>query len=139
MRESLFSLLLPAVLLISTGTFGPAETDQSHLKVSGTTQGNLGCAILERHMPVKGKLLAVGMVYVRTEYKVVDTFNYKMPKSKFTGKGEIDELNRLAARHKVKLVVIPSKYKPEELDEARRLCGETATSSLPSPPTENHP
>jgi hypothetical protein len=127
MKESLLLVLLvTTVLLTSTSPPGEGETGQSHFEVSGTTQGNTGCAILEKHMPVKGKLLALGVVYARTEYKVVDSFNYKMPKSKFTGKGEIEELNRLAARDKVKLVVIPSKYSPDELDEARKLCGERA-------------
>ena len=47
-------------------------------------QGNAGCAILEKHMPVKGKLVAVGVKYARTEYRVLDGFNYRMPKSEFT-------------------------------------------------------
>jgi hypothetical protein len=140
MKESWFRILmLSAILMTSTGVLGRGGTDQSHLGVSGTTQGNTGCAILEKHTPVKGKLLALGVVYARTEYKVVDSFNYAMPKSKFTGQGEIEELNRLAARDKVKLVVIPSKYTREQLDEAKRLCGEPAGSRVPVPPAENHP
>ena len=140
MKESLLLVLLVStVLLTSASTTGQREAGESHLEVSGTTQGNTGCAILEKHMPVKGKLLALGVVYARTEYKVIDSFNYKMPKSKFTGQGEIEELNRLAVRDKVKLVVIPSKYTPEQLDEAKKLCGEPAGSSLPGPQTENHP
>ena len=132
MKKSLFSaLLVSSMLLISTSIAGQGETDQSQFEISGTTQGNTGCAILEKHMPVKGKLLAAGVIYARTEYKLVDSFNYKMPKPKFTGRGEIDELNRLAARDKVKLVVIPSKYTPEQLDKARKLCGEPPK---PTPP-----
>jgi 50S ribosomal subunit-associated GTPase HflX len=88
---------------------------------------------------VKGKLLALGVIYARTEYKVIESFNYTMPKSKFTGPGEIEELNRLAAKDKVKLVVIPSKYTPEQLDEAKKLCGEPVGSSVPEPRPENHP
>jgi len=138
MEELMKELLLPvltvsAVLMTSMGVLGRGRTDQSHLEISGTTQGNTGCAILEKHTPVKGKLLVLAVVYARTEYKVIDSFNYTMPKSKFTGQGEIEELNRLAARDKVKLVVIPSKYTPEQLDEAKRLCGEPARSSVPAP------
>jgi len=140
MKESLFwRLMLSAVLTTSTSMAGRGRTDQSQPEVSGTTQGNIGCAILEKHTPVKGKLLALGVVYARTEYKVVGSFNYAMPKSKFTGQGEIEELNRLAARDKVKLVLIPSKYTPEQLNEAKRLCGESARSSVPAPRNENHP
>ena len=87
---------------------------------------------------MKGKLLALGVVYVRTEYRVVDSFNYKMPKSNFTGQGEIEDLNRLAVKDKVKLVVIPSQHTPEHLDEAKKLCVEPASASLPGPPTAKH-
>ncbi len=138
MKKSLFSgLLVSTMLLISTSMAGQGETDQSQVEISGTTQGNTGCAILEKHMPVKGKLLAAGVIYARTEYKVVDSFNYKMPKPKFTGRGEIDELNRLAARDKVKLVVIPSRYTPEQLDKARKLCGGPPKSTPPAAQSGN--
>jgi hypothetical protein len=140
MKKSwLWVLIMSVVLVASTKAAEPRSTDQSNLEVSGATQGNTGCAILEKHTPVKGKLLLVGVVYARTEYKVVDSFNYTMPKSKFTGPGEIEELNRLAVRDKVKLVIIPSKYTPEQLDEAKKLCGEPAGSSEPEAATENHP
>ncbi len=140
MKKSwLWVLIMSAVMMASTKAAEPGSTDQSNLEVSGATQGNTGCAILEKHTPVKGKLLLVGVVYARTEYKVVDSFNYTMPKSKFTGPGEIEELNRLAVKDKVKLVIIPSKYTPEQLDEAKKLCGEPAGSSEPEPATENHP
>jgi hypothetical protein len=136
MKELLLWLILvSAVAMTFTSAAGRGRTDQSQLEVLGTTQGNTGCAILEKHTPVKGKLLALGVVYARTEYKVVDSFNYTMPKSKFTGQGEIEELNRLAARDKLKLVVIPSKYTPEQLDEAKKVCGEPAGSSVSDPPT----
>jgi|SRR5215470_19567188 len=127
----LLTLVLPPVLLTSNWTAGQEETTRPQVEVTGTTQGNAGCAILEKHMPVKGKLLAVGVIYARTEYRVLDSFNYKMPKSKFTGQGEIEELNRLAARDKVKLVIVPSKYTPEQFDEARNLCGEPPESRAP--------
>jgi len=131
--------IISAVLMTSTKEAGPGPRDQNDLEVSGATQGNTGCAILEKHTPVKGKLLLLGVVYARTEYKVIDSFNYTMPKSKFTGPDEIEELNRLAQKDKVKLVIIPSKYTPEQLDEAKKLCGEPAGSSVPAPPTENNP
>jgi hypothetical protein len=131
--------IISAALMTPTKAAGPRPSDQNNLEVSGATQGNSGCAILEKHTPVKGKLLLLGVVYARTEYKVIDSFNYTMPKSKFTGPGEIEDLNRLAVRDKVKLVVIPSKYSPEQLDEAKKLCGEPAGSSVPAPTTENHP
>jgi hypothetical protein len=140
MKQSLHWILFASVvLLIASCAVAQERTDQDQLEVSGTTQGNTGCAILEKHTPVKGKLLMLGVIYARTEYKVIDSFDYTMPKSKFTGPGEIEELNRLAVKDKVKLVVIPSKYTPEQLDEAQKLCGEPASSKAPEPRTENHP
>jgi len=110
--------------LLAQLTFGRPKSDHDNEPlVSGTTQGNVGCVILEKHMPVKGKLLLAGVIYARTEYDVLEEFNYKMDKRKFTGKGEIEDLNRLATKDKIKLVVIPSKYMPEQLDQARKLCG----------------
>jgi len=131
--------IISALLMTSTKAAGPASSDQNDLEVSGATQGNTGCAILEKHTPVKGKLLLLGVVYARTQYKVIDTFNYTMPKSKFTGPSEIEELNRLAQKDKVKLVIMPSKYTPEHLDEAKKLCGEPVDSSAPQSPPENRP
>jgi hypothetical protein len=118
-------LFLLAVVLLPRATFGGLKSGKdAEPLVSGTTQGNVGCVILEKHMPVKGKLLLAGVVYARTEYDVLETFNYKMEKQKFTGKGEIEDLNRLAVKDKIKLVIIPSKHTPEQLEQARKLCGQ---------------
>src|SRR5579864_6480778 len=111
MKRAALSLLIVAV---GVPAFAKAKND-SEPEVSGTTQGNVGCVVLEKHMPVKGKLLLAGVIYARTEYDALDAYNYKLDKRKFTGKGEIDDLNRLAIRDKVKLVVIPSKHAPEQL------------------------
>jgi hypothetical protein len=96
---------------------------QNGLTVAGTTQGNVGCMILENHMPVKGKLLFASVIYARTEYRVLKTFNYKPARQKYTGQGEINELNREAISDKIKLVVLPSKYSEEQMNKARKLCG----------------
>lgn len=92
--------------------------------VAGTTKGNTGCVILEKGMPPKGKLLLAGVIYVRTQYSVLETFNAKLPKQKYTGQGEINDLNQFAVKNKIKLVVIPSKHTEDQLDEARKLCKE---------------
>lgn len=101
---------------------GPKKGDQAGLTISGTSNGNVGCMILEKHMPVKKGLLFAGIVYVRTQYLVLQSFNYKPEKQKFTGKGGADELNRLAAKDKIKLVVVPSHYTQQQLKDARKTC-----------------
>lgn len=74
-------------------------------------------------MPVKGKLLFAGVVYARTQYRVVQTFNYKPARQKYTGQGQVNELNRTAIKDRIKLVVLPSKYSQEQMSKARALCG----------------
>src|SRR5439155_17299066 len=115
------SFFLIAIALHTTGGFArPKDTDQNQPVVSGVTKGNVGCVILGKHMPVKGKLLLAGVVYARTEYNVIEIFNYKMEKQKFTGRGEIDDLNQRALKDRIKLVVIPEKHVSEQLEEARK-------------------
>lgn len=120
--------LLPFLFLM-TMVFQPlearaaeAKSDQNGIKAAGTTEGNTGCMILEKHMPVKGKLLLLGVVYARTEYDVIQSFNYTPPKQKFTGQGETDKLNNLAVKNKVKLVILPSHYSQDQLKTARDMC-----------------
>jgi hypothetical protein len=109
---------LPAVLLA-----GSTKADQSGITVAGTTQGSVGCMIMEKHTPVKRKLLFAGVIYARTEYLVLKTFNYKPARQKYTGQGEIKELNQEAVKNKVKLVVLSSNYTEDQMDQARKICG----------------
>ncbi len=135
MEPKLITAVLAAALMFqggySTSTPGNGN-DKARVQVSGTTQGNTGCAILEKHTPVKGKLLFAGVVYARTEYKVFQTFNAALPRDKFTGPGEIKELNDLAVKDKIKLVVIPTNYSDDELAEARSACGQPSQAPPPS-------
>ncbi len=121
-RTATLRSIMLASFLFATAFVAGGRSDDIAPTVSGTTQGNVGCVILEKHMPIKGKLLLAGVIYARTEYNVLETFNYKLDKQKFTGQGEINELNQRAARDKVKLVVLPSKHTDEQMNEARKLC-----------------
>jgi hypothetical protein len=133
--------LIPAIL---TGTLvvllaaviqaRPDKNDSEQPQVSGVTQGNVGCAILEKHTPIKGKLLAVGVIYARTEYKVLATFNATLPRDKFTGPGEVKELNEVAAKNKIKLVILRSNYSDGEFAQARSMCGQPANAPASSNP-----
>jgi hypothetical protein len=122
MKKSLMLLLAMSFFPIAL-VAGSKKAAQTGITVAGTTQGNVSCMILEKHMPVKHKLLFAGVIYARTEYEVLKSFNYKPPRQKYTGQGEIKELNREAVRDKVKLVVLGSNYTEEQMDEARKMCG----------------
>ncbi|GEM_PF-6025927 len=115
--------LVAAILIQAPTAFSQSKKDPSKgITLAGTTEGNVGCAILEKHMPVKGKLLFAGVIYARTQYKVVQTFNAKLPKQKYTGPGDVKKLNQFATQNKIKLVVIPSKYSPGQLKQAQADC-----------------
>lgn len=109
------------------------NADRRQPELSGMTQGNTGCAVLEKHTPIKGKLLAVGVVYARTEYVVLDSVNCKLPKEKYTGPGDVKDLNRYAVDNKIKLVVIPRNYTDEELADAKNICRQKSSSEAVSP------
>lgn len=121
--EKLAILFLAISLSPLAVAAGGNNGSHDKVTVAGTTQGNVGCMILEKHMPVKGKLLFAGVVYARTEYRVLQSFHYKPARQKYTGQGEIKELNRSAVKDKVKLVVLPSKYSQDQMTQARKLCG----------------
>ncbi|HUY14917.1 MAG TPA: hypothetical protein VMX16_14985 [Terriglobia bacterium] len=115
--------LLAVITLPTPAAFAQGKKDHaSKITVAGTTQGNVGCAILEKHMPVKGKLLFAGVIYARTEYKVIQTFNATLPQQKYTGSGEVKKLNQFATQEKIKLVIVPSKPSSDDLTQARALC-----------------
>jgi 50S ribosomal subunit-associated GTPase HflX len=94
------------------------------LLISGTIQGNVGCAILEKHTALKRKLLLAAVVYERTEYRVLEAHHCKLPKQRFVGPGDIKKLNQIATKDKIKLVVIPGKATPKQLAAARKECHE---------------
>ncbi len=123
-----------------------SKSDSKQPQISGTTVGNTGCAVLEKHTPIKGPLLALGVIYARTQYVVLDTYNCKLEKEKYTGTDDIKALNQTAVNDKIKLVVIPSHYTDDELQQAEDACrasiGKQSTpSTAPAakPSDDGHP
>lgn len=115
----------------SSGT----KTDSKQPEISGTSVGNTGCAVLEKHTPVKGPLLAIGVIYARTQYVVLDTYNCKLEKEKYTGADDIKALNQTAIDNKIKLVVIPSHYSDDELQQAQDVCKQSGGPQPTSAPS----
>jgi hypothetical protein len=109
------------------------NSDSKQPLISGTTVGNTGCAVLEKHTPVKGPLLALGVIYARTQYVVLDTYHCKLDKEKYTGPDDIKALNQTAVSNKIKLVVIPSHYTDEELQQAKDICKAPGGTSSSQP------
>jgi hypothetical protein len=117
--------LIAIFFVQSSAAFPAPKHDASNgITQAGTTEGNVGCAILEKHMPVKKALLFAATIYARTQYKVIQTYNAKLPQTKYTGSGEVKKLNQFATQHKIKLVVVPSNYTPSQLQQAQADCKE---------------
>ncbi len=137
MTHKFFPLIVAGLLLVLMGAMmqaRPDKDDNEQPELSGVTQGNVGCAILEKHTPVKGKLLLLGVVYARTQYKVLASYNANLPRQEFTGPGEVKELNDFAAKDKIKLVVLHSNYSDAEFAQAKSMCGQPA-----APPASANP
>ena len=125
MKKSIYRVVMVCALVgaaLAATTWAQDSPEPRQPELSGMTQGNTGCAVLEKHTPVKGKLLALGVIYARTEYVVLDSVSCKLPKDKYTGPGDIKDLNKYAVDNKIKLVVIPRNYTDEELANAKNIC-----------------
>lgn len=124
MKEPFALLLLAAAvaLLPPMGFATQKKPDHHGITLAGTTQGNVGCMILEKYMPLKRKLLLATVIYARTQYRVLQTFNYKPTRQKYTGTDQVKELNHAAVRDKIKLVVLPAHHTQAQLQDARKLC-----------------
>jgi hypothetical protein len=74
-RKLILPILAAALSLVLAASLAAQgeKSDTNQPQVSGTMQGNVGCAVLEKHTPVKGKLLALGVIYARTEYRARNT------------------------------------------------------------------
>jgi hypothetical protein len=145
--KSLVSGFLVGIGLTAATIYGPAigaqvavaqesggsKSDSNQPAISGATVGNTGCAVLEKHTPVKTPLLAIGVIYARTQYVVLDTFHCKLAKQKYTGPDDIKALNQTAVDDKIKLVVIPAHYTDDQLQQAKDIC-EAPTGAQSSPP-----
>ncbi|HEV2424946.1 MAG TPA: hypothetical protein VGZ29_08975 [Terriglobia bacterium] len=137
MRRLIPAILIGTLVILLVGVVQarPDKNDSDQPQVSGMTQGNTGCAILEKHTPVKGKLLVVGVIYARTEYKVLTTFHATLPREKFTGPGQVKELNSLAVKDRIKLVVLRPNYSDAEFARAKSMCGQPANAPAASTPS----
>jgi hypothetical protein len=125
----MFSLML---LSVSLAAAVAKDSDSKQPEIIGVTQGNTGCMILGKHMATS----FYGVVYSRTQYTVLQTFNYEPQRQKYTGQGQVNELNQEATKNRVKLVVVPLKYKGEEMDRARELCQGSGAASPESVPSQ---
>lgn len=118
--------MLAAVLLAGTANGKPKK---KYPYAWGTLTENTGCVIFTEAMHKHTRF--VGAVEVRWNgtLNVLEQRNYDMKQKEWKEtRKELDALQQLALKDKLKLIKIPAKHTQQQLDEARGMCGVLATA-----------
>jgi len=105
--------------------------------VFGVASQNSSCVIFRQYTEKNTKFWGVAVSQSRTSaLEVIETQNYDLPKKKWVGQDDADQLMRLALKDRVKYVKISEKYTANQLDKARAACRESAAAPQPEQPSE---
>jgi hypothetical protein len=124
----LVALASIALLLGPAGSTG-AKEKQKYPYAWGMLTENSGCVIFgeARHKHTR----FVGAVEVSWDgtLDVIETKNYDMKQREWKERREdLDALQKLALKDKLKLIKIPAKHTQQQLEEARGMCGVVPTA-----------
>ena len=110
-------------MLLVPGCFAKDKKDVEPV-MWGTLDQNAGCVIFQEHRKIRGMYWGVAVTTSESyELDVVETENYSLDQKNFKEDQEgMNDLQRIAARDRIKFVKIPGKVTPELLDEARAMC-----------------
>lgn len=92
----------------------------------GMQSGNDGCVIFRETQTVatENNGPAGFTTHTVTQLEVLDAIHANLPKKKYDESKEgLDDLDNLGMQQHLKYVKIPKKYTPEQLQQARTLCG----------------
>ena len=125
------AVFLPLLaLVLSPAALSPGEkpADAQDPVVFGMLSQNTGCVIFREFRKTSGMFWGVAVTTKTVgKLEVIETQNYTLDRNKWdeTVQDDMNELQRIAVRDKVKFVKIPNK-KPtdEQLKKARALCKE---------------
>jgi len=125
------AVFLPLLaLVLSPAALSPGEkpVDAQDPVVFGMLSQNTGCVIFREFRKTSGMFWGVAVTTKTVgKLEVIETQNYTLDQKKWdeTVQDDMNELQRIAVRDKVKFVKIPNK-KPtdEQLKKARALCKE---------------
>jgi hypothetical protein len=128
MRFATLSLL--ALLLVPSLFAKDKDAASQEPVVFGILSQNNGCVIFREFRKTSGMFWGVAVTTkTATWLEVVDSQNYTLEKTTWneTDQDEINELQRVAVKDKIKFVKIPNK-KPidEQLEKARKICKEAS-------------
>jgi hypothetical protein len=125
------AVFLPLLaLVLSPAALSPGEkpADAQDPVVFGMLSQNTGCVIFREFRKTSGMFWGVAVTTKTVgKLEVIETQNYTLDRNKWdeTVQDDMNELQRIAVRDKVKFVKVPNK-KPtdEQLKKARALCKE---------------
>ncbi|ANM29457.1 hypothetical protein ABI59_07470 [Acidobacteria bacterium Mor1] len=128
MRRWIILLLVLVFAINSAPAKKKKKKDRENAKpiAWGTMAQNEGCVIFEESRKTKGKFWVIAVTTKTTgRLKVIETQNYTLEQTEWEATQEsLDALYQLAVEHRLKLVKIPKKYTPEQLEAARKMCTE---------------
>jgi hypothetical protein len=113
------------ILAITFPAFAKEKKSENQEPIAwGLLSGNDGCVIFKEHRKVSGMFWSVAVTTKSMgALEVIETQNYKLEQTKWIETPEnMDELQRLATKDKLKYVKIPTKYSDEQLEKARTMC-----------------
>jgi len=123
-------ILLISILAIALSPVAAAKdkkpADSQEPVVFGILSQNVGCVIFREYRKTSGMFWGVAVTTKTvSQLEVVETQNYKIEQTTWNEaqQEDINELQRLAVKDKVKFVKIPNKTPTDEqLEKARALC-----------------
>ena len=124
-------IFLIAILAISLSPVAAAKdkkkpADSQEPVVFGILSQNVGCVIFREYRKTSGMFWGVAVTTKTvSQLEVVETQNYKIEQTTWneTQQEDMNELQRLAVKDKIKFVKIPNKNPTDEqLEKARTLC-----------------
>jgi hypothetical protein len=126
--RAVFLPLLALVLSPGALSQGEKPADAQDPVVFGMLSQNTGCVIFREFRKTSGMFWGVAVTTKTVgKLEVIETQNYTLDQKKWdeTVQNDMNELQRIAVRDKVKFVKIPNK-KPtdEQMKKARALCKE---------------
>lgn len=92
----------------------------------GLLSQNEGCVIFKEYRKTSGRFWGVAVTTkTLSVLEVIETQNYELAQTKWEETQEnLDELQRLALKDKIKFVKIPAKFTNEQVERARTMCRE---------------
>ena len=123
-------ILLIGILAISVSPAAAAKdkkpADSQEPVVFGILSQNAGCVIFREYRKTSGMFWGVAVTTKTvSQLEVIETQNYKLEQTTWneTQQEDMNELQRMAVKDKIKFVKIPNKNPTDEqLEKARTLC-----------------